>query len=70
VFLFYNLILNVFCEILRHLNQELKRFGDEKDGIEKLSKIYDKQVNLMDLMRQINSTFEVGYHNIGQINLF
>jgi hypothetical protein len=67
VFLFYSLILNIFCEVLRHFNQELKCFGEKNenlvDRIEKLSKIYDKQINLMTLMRQMNSTFEVSHHN-------
>jgi hypothetical protein len=69
VFLFYNVTLNAFCEALRHYNRELKYFGEKDEKIEKLSQLYDKQVNLMALLRKMNSTFEVVYYQTRLIRI-
>jgi hypothetical protein len=51
------------CEIIRCFNEELRHFGEKNgdsiDMAQKLSKLYDKQVRIIVLLRQMNSTFEV-----------
>jgi hypothetical protein len=59
VFVFFTLILNAMCEVLRCFNEELKQLGKNDDMAEQLIRAYDKQVNITLLLRQINSTFEV-----------
>jgi hypothetical protein len=63
-FLFYTVILDAVREILQCFNDELKHFGDNnlQDAIKELSILYDKQVNLIVLLRQVNSTFEVSHN--------
>lgn len=60
VLLFYMTIVSALSEAFRYFNRELKQFGEKTAvSVEQLSKLYDKQINLVDLLQKINSTFEV-----------
>lgn len=67
VFLFHVIVLSSVSEIFRFFNRELRQFGERSDKlddlIEALSKLHEKQVKMIVLLRKINSTFEVSHNS-------